>query len=155
MNVDDAFGNWLAGFIDGEGSFAIQRWEKPTHRDPYYCCRFSLRVRADERPIVEEIIARTGIGVLTERPSDSRGRANPTIVWQAQAKADVAALVELLDRFPLRAKKLHDYLIWREAVIAWGETRRAVKHDWTRIAELKEMLEAGRKFDPAAAKVPA
>lgn len=35
------------------------------------------------------------------------------------SKAGAVGLVELLDHFPLRAKKSRDFAIWREAVEAW------------------------------------
>jgi hypothetical protein len=61
--MDAAFGNWLAGFIDGEGSFTIQSARADM---PQFYTRFQIRLRADDRPILEEIRAQLGVGALYE-----------------------------------------------------------------------------------------
>lgn len=114
QRVDAAFGHWLAGFIDGEGCFRIQRG-LANRRFPYYACSFSLKQRDDDRALIADIVERTGIGTLREDRHRS-GNSKPCVLWVADSKAHTEALAELLDRYPLRSRKLRDYLIWREAV---------------------------------------
>jgi hypothetical protein len=61
--IDDGFGHWLAGFADGEGSFNIGHPKRPAA--PSYNCSFSIGLRIDDLPILEEIERRTGIGRLS------------------------------------------------------------------------------------------
>jgi hypothetical protein len=110
------FGHWLAGFIDGEGCFIVARAHKRTN----FMCRFQLTLRGDDAAILREIRAATGIGQLRTAHDKRKYVGNLCVVWQLQARADCLRLVELLDRFPLRAKKARDYAIWRRAVVVWG-----------------------------------
>lgn len=163
--MENDFGHWLAGFIDGEGCFFISRYER--RNGPGFCPAFLLRLRADDRAILEEIVRTTGIGKLTweRRESGSpstRPNTSPALGWRVVAKADIRALIEILDRHPLRSKKARDYAIWREAVMYWiatpstgfarglGESR-----DWGPVAALREQLMALRRYDSVAAAPPA
>ena len=111
--MTDEFGHWLAGFIDGEGCFSIMR-----NHNRSYVLRFAVCVRGDDREIIEQIHAETGLGRV-----DSRGYptllGSPQVEWRVQRKADCMGLVSLLDRYPLRAKKARDYAMWRAAAMLW------------------------------------
>ena len=131
--VDRDFGNWLAGFIDGEGCFYISRDNaRATYRP-----RFSMALRIDDRPILDECKSRTSIGTIHEYQGQSGQRVAR---WMVQSYADVAALIALLDRFPLRAKKKRDYEIWRKAALTVAgsvQTGCAPKND-----EIKAQMQA-------------
>jgi hypothetical protein len=60
--IDPGFGHWFAGFVDGEGCFLITRVGKS------YRCIFSLHLRGDDRPILEEIHRNLGIGTVWDLP---------------------------------------------------------------------------------------
>jgi hypothetical protein len=142
--VDTEFGHWLAGFIDGEGCFRVHR-EKG---GGYYACHFTLKLRDDDRAILEDIVARTGIGHL--KPDLVRGSSKPAVVWVVQSKAECVRLVALLDRFPLRAKKRRDYEIWRQAVAHWVTAPRGNRwhgpRDWTQMIAFKHAIEDARAY---------
>lgn len=145
--VDAAFGNWLAGFIDGEGCFGIH----PMRRGGVVCwaVRFTLKLRDDDRSILEECRARVGAGTIRTSPvRDGR----PQCAWVIESRGDCLALAEVLDRFPLRAKKARDYAIWRGALAEWANGERGHRwsgqRDWSRMAALRERLDAVRAYDP-------
>lgn len=154
--MDDVFGYWLAGFLDGEASFNIDR-RPPSAHDPYerFSCRLALVLRVDDRQIVEEIHARTGLGLVAEKAAQPRGHSMsaPQIGWHVRSKMDCVALVALLDRYPLRSKKAADYRVWRQAVLAWAEMENRLRRpgkgwariDWEPIARLRDELHAGRR----------
>lgn len=151
--VDDAFGHWLAGFIDGEGSFVIGF----RRRAGTYHTRFALCVRADDMAVIEEIVARTQIGRIhcVFTPSlRAKPNGNPAVQWLVPDKAGCVALVELLDRYPLRSKKARDFKIWRDVLADWMTTRNAAggpARDWSTMATFKAALEDGRKYRPEVA----
>jgi hypothetical protein len=119
--VGPDFGSWLAGFIDGEGCFIVARGGGPAVRGSYYC-RFQLKLRDDDVAVLHEIASRTGMGrVVAQR---TRMRQHPQAVWQVVTRRDCAALVALLRRYPLRAKKAVDLDIWAVAVRAWDSVAR-------------------------------
>lgn len=110
--VDPYFGHWLAGFVDGEGCFQIQKIKT------YYATLFTLALRDDDSDIIYEIYHRLGnIGHIY--PIQAEGK-NSQIGWRVDTKAECLALVDVFDAFSLRAKKANDYIIWRKAVFAWA-----------------------------------
>jgi hypothetical protein len=146
-DVDPAFGNWLAGFIDGEGCFEVsysgERLPAP---------RFRMVLRDDDTPIVKEIAARTNIGnVRFQRP---RVNAHRAVLWSIDGKRDQQLLVALLDEYPLRAKKRRDYEAWRLAVRAHASVRQgapAQRAEW-RLRELKRQIEDARRYPDDAGR---
>lgn len=116
--MDDAFGHWLAGFTDGEGCFQL------TTRDGVaYGCRFAITLRRDELPILQEIQSALGVGAIYLKQAQSV--ANPQASYSVDRKAECATIVDVFTRYPLRAKKRADFVIWTEAVAKWNERRRA------------------------------
>jgi hypothetical protein len=139
----DGFGHWFAGFVDGEGCFVIFGGS-PTARTDYHC-RLVIEVRYDEQPILTEIQRRLGIGSIQRLPHRRAPTSAPLTRWFVRSKADCAALVEVLDRFPLRAKKARDYAVWREAVAVRQRSGRGNMNADV-MAALKEELNGGRRY---------
>jgi hypothetical protein len=146
---DDAFGHWFAGFADGEGSFDIHS----VASGAAYICRFIIGLRSDDRAVLDEIAARTGLGsIYAVPPRESQWHsARAQVTWTVARKAEVLRLVAIFDRYPLRAKKARDFATWRLAVFAWQEVKaRRPGYDWSRMAQLKQELEAGRRYETAS-----
>lgn len=153
--LPDDFGHWLAGFIDGEGCFYFHR-SGAAFAPP----QFQLKLRDDDRAILEECVERTGLGriVIHKR----KGRSNPQVAWSIIKRADCVALVAILDRFPLRAKKSRDFAIWRQAVELWAvQKKTGVGGGGTKgfpdapaIAALRDQLVSGRAYAPAPTETP-
>lgn len=138
---DAGFAYWLAGLIDGEGCFTIKEHARGTHAPA-----FALKLRADELGTLQRIQRTVGIGTIAREPHEP----NPMAKWIVQDKAGCQRLVDLLDKYPLRAKKRIDYLTWREAVCEW--TIRPRGNRWTgpadssRMAGQRERLMANRAY---------
>jgi len=120
-NDDDKFMNywysWFVGFVDGEGYFCISK-RNHTNLCANHECAFQIRLRDDDKPILEEIHDTLGFGNISDYPvypSYTRN-ARPQTSFRVSAIADCAKLVEIFERFPLRAKKKRDFSIWRCAV---------------------------------------
>lgn len=143
--MDSAFGHWLAGLIAGEGCFRVHK-EKG---GGYYACHFTLKLRDDDRAILEEIVATTGIGHL-KADLCRNGNSKPCLVWTVHSKATCLQLVALLDQFPLRAKKAREYAIWREAVRFWVSQKKGSRwhgsRDWSQMIAYKGAIETARVY---------
>jgi hypothetical protein len=114
-------GDWLAGFIDGEGSFNI------SHHAGNYQPRFSLKLRDDDTAILKAIQIFVGIGTVRGSKCSPRNSKYYSPKARNQTRFDITGshntkLVNILDQHQLRSKKLRDYLIWKEAVNIYSES---------------------------------
>lgn len=112
----DAFGNWLSGLVDGEGCFVLG-WNEPsrdrTTRVPL--ARFSIQLRADDYRILEAIKSFWGCGTTHLRTKVSQ--RSPAYAYIVSSKSSLHnILVPHFEKYPLRAKKQRDFVIWKRAV---------------------------------------
>jgi hypothetical protein len=153
--IDAAFGYWLAGFIDGEGSFQIARYRNKSGDS--YGCRLKLAVRYDDHPLLGEIQRTLGLGKLYTFDSTRSGMPRRYSHWEAFRREDCSRMVEILDTFPLRSKKRQDYLIWRDAVRLhasvrlagrWASPERLATNRaiYEQMAQLQAQIQSGRAY---------
>ena len=123
VDVDDAFGHWLAGFVDGEGNFQAHN-----RGDGAGGFVFRIILREDDKPVLDEIRLRLGVGVLYYRDLlKNKHNWNPkyqataiTNQWAylVQPMVDlINVIVPLFDKYPLRAKKKIQYAEWRSSLM--------------------------------------
>lgn len=142
--VDRDFGNWIAGFIDGEGCFFIVMVPK---RPGGFRPAFSLAVRADDAAVVHQLHEALDLGTVHYYTATN---GNRVVRWSVQSRADCAALIKFLEDHPLRAKKKNDFDLWKEAVklAATLKTGRAAKEHnnqiYNQLRALKVNLLAAR-----------
>ena len=139
--VDEAFGHWIAGFVDGEGCFFMA----PVNRPGGYRPSFALSVRADDDEIVHAVRDALDAGRVHYYTASTGSRI---VRWSVQAQKDCQRLVEFFEQFPLRAKKQADLKTWRKAVEAAANLR-AGRADNTEtyaaLRELRDELRTGRR----------
>lgn len=148
MTDDLTKDRWFAGFVDGEGCFGIHRG-KARYGSAFHP-ELSIALRADDLAILEQIQAAFGGGLSISRPPGAAPLAKVCI----GSKRDLPRLVEYFDRFPLRAKKAADYVLWRRAVLLYcsaGGGRKQGAGD--ELEALRDALMGSRRYDEAAAAV--
>ena len=143
--IDSAFGNWFAGFTDGEGCFVIDRTTGGRKSDSFcYGCRFRISLREDDRGILEKIQEELGgIGFISKRAPTKKNQ-NPWVAYVIHKKSDCQVVQATFQVYPLRAKKARDFEIWSEALDCWMTHRRG--DSWENMILLKKNLEEGRKY---------
>lgn len=141
MGWDPAEDAWLAGFADGEGCFWVLRYRGA--RGTTYTPGFTVALRADDEPVLRALQARFG-GSVSRKPG-GRGGA-PAVQWAVKARADVPALADYFERFPLRAKKARTAALWISAVRA----HQAGGSQAPELAFLWAQLRAARTYREAA-----
>lgn len=123
--ISDSLGNYLAGLIDGEGSFHIGvNSRRRSSRYSSIGCQFTLSLRLDDIGILRELQLATSWGRVYACRRSGLAQ-HPHARWEIFRKSECRGLVSLLDRCPLRAKKKRDFAIWREAVLLWCAHRPA------------------------------
>ena len=109
-------GHRLAGLLEAECHLSVV----PNNRDGWKCgCAVNLR--DDDRQILIDVQACLGLGNLVA--VRARNGSRPQVMWRIDSKVECAALVDLLDEYPLRGRKLNEYELWRGAVGIWVARR--------------------------------
>lgn len=173
----DAFGHWLSGFTDGEGSFNLQ-FGKPrrlTDIRPTLTCAFSIALRRDDLPILQLIQSYWQCGTILHYdcygPRDGKPRkGNPSSLFGIHNSNHLAVIVvPHFDRYPMFAKKRRDFQIWKKAVLLKAEVSqrkyrglpsgKGCTPKWTEqeieyYGLLKTALQKGRLYDGETSDLP-
>ena len=144
--IEPAFGYWFSGFVDGEGCFRIHK----IRNGDYYECHFQIKLRKDDRAILEKIQNILGFGRIQDNLPE--GNSEATSSYLVNSKNDCFKLAELFFRFPLQAKKQRDFFKWHEALINWKYQKKgnrwhgkpdvsAMEKNWQEMKEIREYRE--------------
>ncbi|MDP2668420.1 MAG: LAGLIDADG family homing endonuclease [bacterium] len=117
-------GEYIAGFVDGEGCFALhfrrdirrERTNKPTYFS--WKIQFSIVLRADDVDILKRIKEALECGSISIA---KRGYAR----YQVTDVSDLnAKIVPFFEKNRLQAKKQLDFILWKEAAMIIFKTKR-------------------------------
>ncbi|MBI3588911.1 MAG: LAGLIDADG family homing endonuclease [Candidatus Liptonbacteria bacterium] len=155
--MDKLPGDYVAGFVDGEGCFALkfrrdvkhERKGKPIYF--YWDIEFAIVLREDDGGIIQNIRDTLGCGKIS-------------ISRKGQVRYSVNRIDDLLDkvvpffeRYRLRAKKRFDFELWTEALEILSRNQQTktkrkgigfAKVEWGRddLKRLREIQEEMREF---------
>jgi len=110
-------GDYIAGFVDGEGCFALkyrrdvrhERKNKPVYF--YWTAEFAILLRSDDGDVLEKIKETLQCGSI----SNNRNKA--FLRYSVQNIPDLKnKIVPFFDKHCLYAKKSKDFKLWKEAV---------------------------------------
>lgn len=118
LKIDDSFGYWFSGWIDGEGHFGLHRWKRNNDKLGY-TIQFSVNIRDDDANVIEYVKDKLGIGAIYRRKTNgNKSNSKPTISFVVKGIQDLAEIiVPIFDRYPLITKKGKEFVIWKQAVI--------------------------------------
>src|SRR4051812_7719960 len=95
----ELFGWWFARPFDGEGCFSIAK-------TPWgFRCELIIKLRGDDRPMLERIASELGIGTICSGKHTSEGNGKPWVRWTVGKKSELIRVTEILDAFSLQSKK--------------------------------------------------
>jgi hypothetical protein len=110
-------GNYVAGFIDGEGCFTITISKHATKRLGLDArLHFQIEVRADDEPIIKDIQETLECGKIYYLSYERYGWHPHVELKVSSLQEIVTKLVPFLEKYPLRAKKRHSYECFLQAL---------------------------------------
>src|SRR5688572_15954775 len=110
-------GDYVSGFIDGEGCFTIVISKHKTKKLGLDArIHFQIEVRADDLDIIQDIQETLDCGRIYYLSYERYGW-NPHVELKVSSlKEIVNKLIPFLTQYPLRAKKRHSYELFLKAV---------------------------------------
>lgn len=164
LEINEGFGHWLSGFVDGEGSFMLNPkirrktlWNGNEYTWREYGVLFTLGLRLDDLPTLTEIRRQLRCGHIEIMAQ--RGTSRPSARFRVSNCDDLFhIIVPFFERFPLRAKKRGDFEIWKEGVkIAYRSkhsrfprnkrNQRVTRDQWEEHLDLARQIKAHRRYD--------
>lgn len=139
--------HYVAGFIDGEGSFSISIGKhKTTTRGFEVRPEFEIELRADDQPILERILITIGVGRIYDCSYDRYG-------WYPHSKYKITSIKDLkeylfpfLDAYPLQAKKREVYLHFKMIVLMMFDKEHLTDEGFEKIVDIRtKMRSLGKK----------
>jgi hypothetical protein len=166
------FGSWISGFVDGEGTFVLALNHSGSR--PVPVCRFQIKLRADDTPVLERIRSFLGCGLMVPdlKTSPKHPGDKPQMAFVVVKGEDLFRIViPHFKDYPLQAKKRFDFPIWergvnlvhelskRKTMPIPGPGRRGYHPKWkdSEIAEfvaLRDALRAQRLYSAPAFTLP-
>jgi hypothetical protein len=159
------FGDWLSGFVDGEGCFVLTTRKRMPYSQPSPTVRLAISLRADDRPVLDLIRSYLGCGCIGIADRPHAGNDKPAAQFRVNSIVDLAQIiVPHFDLHPLFAKKKRDFAIWRQAVLLCKQVHDRISTvrnncKWT-LAELAEfkslfvLLRSQRQYQAPALPMP-
>jgi hypothetical protein len=149
IDVPDDFGNWLAGFMDADGTFLIQGREKQRT----IACTCAIVQRDDNDAILYKIQEVLGVGhirPLTREKQRERGMTNAkdALRWRVGAIGDIIhVIIPLFEKYSLRGKKKRDFELWARAARIIQIGGHLTKAGHKEVLRLKQEMEKGRRYN--------
>lgn len=139
--------HYVAGFIDGEGSFSVSVGRHKTlKRGLEVRPEFEIEVRADDREILERILITIGRGHIYDLSYERYGWY-PHVKYKITSNKDlVEFLFPFLDSYPLQAKKKEVYKRFKDIVLMMHRKEHLSDRGFAKIIKLRqEIRERGKK----------
>lgn len=110
-------GNYVSGFIDGEGCFTITISKHKTKKLGLDArIHFQIEVRADDESIIRDIQETLGCGRIYFLSYERYGWHPHVELKVSSLKEITTYLIPFLKKYPLRAKKRHSYKLFLKTV---------------------------------------
>ena len=140
-------GAYVAGFIDGEGSFSVSIGKHKTlSRGLEVRPEFEIEVRADDKEVIERILITIGCGRIYDCSYERYGWY-PHVKYKVTSTRDMEeVLFPFLDQNPLQAKKAKSYVLFKEIVLAYRRKEHLSDKGFQKILDARVKLRAlGKK----------
>ncbi|MHA1773399.1 MAG: LAGLIDADG family homing endonuclease [Candidatus Heimdallarchaeota archaeon] len=139
--TDEEFLIWLAGFVDGEGSFFITKSSDKRRKTQNFQLYPKIDICNTDWKVLEEIRKRLGIGAIHKKPKKGNRKTQKAFITRNQA--EILKLTELLIPY-LKVKRkqaelLREFVLLRKQANTTGLGGRRVSYSDRAIHIYKEL----------------
>lgn len=138
---------YIAGFIDGEGSFSVSVGKHKTlKRGLEVRPEFEIELRADDKEILERLLITIGCGKIYDCSYERYGWY-PHVKYKITSTKDMEIfLFPFLDRYKLQAKKAKTYQFFKEIVLMVRCKEHLTHKGFLKILKLRDRIRSlGKK----------
>ena len=109
-------GSYIAGFVDGEGSFHVALQKRPDLKFGWQAIpEFHISQNFTSRDVLEEIKNFLACGYI--KPNDAAGKRDKTFVYVVRDRSDLTnKIIPFFQKFPLRTAKRGDFEKFKQIV---------------------------------------
>ena len=109
-------GHYIAGFVDGEGSFHIAFQRRTDLKFGWQAVpEFHISQNFTSRKVLEAIRKQLQCGYI--KANDAAGKRDKTLVYVVRDRKDlIRKIVPFFERFPLRTEKRKDFELFRKII---------------------------------------
>ena len=134
--------NWISGFADGEGCFAVTIYSRRDKKTPAVQFSFSIGLADRDLGIVKKIRDFFGVGFYAVRKNKDVQNAyyrcsGPNIIKEK--------IIPHFEKYPLQTEKRKNYELWKKAIKIWQSELPKKTRLLKLVAIRKKMNPKGRK----------
>ena len=139
-------GNYIAGFVDGEGSFHIAFQKRPDLKFGWQVIpEFHVSQNFTSRNVLEEIKETLRCGYV--KANDVAGKRDKCFVYVVRDRKDLLSkIIPLFDRFKLCTEKRHDFEAFKAVVQMMEIDHHLTVEGFQRIVELGFSMNAQGRY---------
>jgi len=139
----DTLDGYIAGFVDGEGSFSVSVQRNPSCRVGLQLVpEFHVSQNGDRAQVLELMKKRLGCGYI--KPNSKRDRALVFVVRDRRALLE--SIIPFFERVPLISSKQADFETFARVVRAMAEGRHLAPDGFVEILELALSMNGNGRF---------
>ena len=140
---EDTLDGYIAGYVDGEGSFSISVQRNPSCRIGLQLVReFHVSQNGDRAQVLELIRQRLGCGYI--KPNSKRDRALVFVVRDRRALLE--SVIPFFERTPLISSKRADFEKFAQIVRAMAERRHLAPTGFRELLDLALSMNGNGRY---------
>ena len=142
VNQQERLDAYLAGFVDGEGSFHVAVQRNPSTRNGWQLVpEFHVSQDVHRAEVLHLLRERLGCGYIRE---NHRGSRDTTLVLVVRRREHlVAQVIPFFERNPLRSSKQQEFLTFARIVRAMTEGEHLTAAGFARLKDLALTMNGG------------
>ena len=139
-------GSYIAGFVDGEGSFHVAFQRRSDLKFGWQAIpEFHVSQNFPSRAVLEGIQNALNCGHI--RSNDAAGKRDKTLVYVVRDRQDLLTkVVPFFERFPLRTEKRNDFETFKRIVQMTAQNLHLTAAGFDQIVRLGFSMNAGGRY---------
>ena len=139
-------GSYIAGFVDGEGSFHIAFQRRPDLKFGWQAIpEFHVSQNYTSRNVLEEIAETLQCGYV--KANDATGKRDKCCVYVVRDRKDLMnKIIPFFDRFKLRTEKRNDFETFKATVQMMEKNAHLASQGFQKIVDLAFSMNANGRY---------